>query len=123
MAWEQNTGYRFNVYAARSPCTRYRVNNVISFRNCIIVTINESFIFVLQNTFNFKIKKMNTAKLKAKLNKEKGKLKQKFAGLTDDDLLLEEGRRQEMIGKHQLWLAHTQKEIDKIMSELDSSEE
>jgi uncharacterized protein YjbJ (UPF0337 family) len=66
---------------------------------------------------------MNTARLKAKLKKEKGKLKQKFASLTDDDLLLEEGKKQEIIGKHQLWIAHTQKEIDKIMSELDSSEE
>lgn len=66
---------------------------------------------------------MDTARLKAKLKKEKGKLKQKFASLTDDDLLLEEGRRQEMIGKHQLWLAHTQEEIDKILSELDSTEE
>ncbi|MFA5329783.1 MAG: hypothetical protein WC384_18450 [Prolixibacteraceae bacterium] len=66
---------------------------------------------------------MNTARLKAKLNKKKGKLKQKFASLTDDDLLLEEGKKQEIIGKHQLWIAHTQKEIDKIMSELDSSEE
>jgi uncharacterized protein YjbJ (UPF0337 family) len=69
------------------------------------------------------MKEMNTAKLKAKLHEEKGKLKQKFAGLTDDDLLLEEGRRQEMKGKHQLWLAYTQEEIDKIMSSLDSSEE
>ena len=66
---------------------------------------------------------MDTAKLKAKLNEKKGKLKQKFASLTDDDLLLEEGRKQEMIGKNQLWLAHTQKEIDKIMASLESSEE
>jgi len=66
---------------------------------------------------------MNTAKSKAKLNEKKGKLKQKLAGLTDDDLLLEEGRKQEIAGKHQLWLAHTQEEIDKIMSELSSSEE
>lgn len=65
---------------------------------------------------------MNTAKSKAKLNEKKGKLKQKFANLTDDDLLLEEGRKQEIVGKHQLWIAHTQKEIDKMMSELDSPE-
>lgn len=69
------------------------------------------------------MKEMKTAKLKAKLHEEKGKLKQKFAGLTNDDLLLEEGRKQELIGKHELWLAHTQEEIDKILSSLDSSEE
>lgn len=66
---------------------------------------------------------MNTAKSKAKLTEKKGKLKQKFASLTDDDQLLEEGKKQEKAGKHQLWIAYTQKEIDKIMSELDSSEE
>jgi uncharacterized protein YjbJ (UPF0337 family) len=66
---------------------------------------------------------MDSAKIKAKLKKEKGKLKQKFASLTDDDLLLEEGRKQEMSGKHQLWLAYTQEEIDKIMASLESSEE
>ncbi len=65
---------------------------------------------------------MKSAKLKAKLHEEKGKLKQKFASLTDDDLLLEEGRKQEVIGKHKLWLAHTQEELDKIMASLDLPE-
>jgi len=65
---------------------------------------------------------MNPIKSEAKLNKKKGKLKQKFASLTDDDLLLEEGRKQEMAGKYQLWIAHTQEEIDKIMASIDSSE-
>lgn len=66
---------------------------------------------------------MNTTKLQAKLNKKKGKLKQKFASLTDNDKLFDEGRNQEMIGKHQLWIAHTQKEIDNIIASLESSEE
>lgn len=65
---------------------------------------------------------MKTAKSKAKLHEEKGKLKQKFASLTHDDLLLEEGWKQERTGKQQLWLAYTQEEIDKIMASLDSSE-
>jgi len=63
---------------------------------------------------------MNTTKVKVNLDEEKGKLKQKFACLTDDDLLLEEGRKQEMIGKHQLWLAYTQEEIDEIMASFES---
>ena len=66
---------------------------------------------------------MNTAKLKASLDEKKGKLKQKFAELTDDDQLLEEGRKQEIAGKYQLWIAHTQEEIGKIRSELDVSGE
>ena len=61
---------------------------------------------------------MDTDVLNAKLNKEKGKLKQKFASLTDDDLLLEEGRREEMEGKYKVSLFQTEKELDKILSSL-----
>jgi uncharacterized protein YjbJ (UPF0337 family) len=61
---------------------------------------------------------MDTEILKAKLNEEKGKLKQKFASLTDDDLLLEEGRREEREGKYQASLFQTEEELDKILSSL-----
>ena len=38
---------------------------------------------------------MNTTELKGKWDEQKGKLKQKFAALTDDDLLLVEGKKEE----------------------------
>lgn len=45
----------------------------------------------------------------------KGKLKQKFADLTDDDLLYEEGKEDEMWGKLQQKLGKTQKEIKSLL--------
>ena len=61
---------------------------------------------------------MNTLQLKGNWNIVKGKLKQKFASLTDDDLLLEEGRKEELFGKHQAMLDQTKEELDKIITSL-----
>lgn len=55
---------------------------------------------------------------KVNLDEEKGKLKQKFASLTDDDMLLEEGRKEEMYGKHQARLDQTEEELDNIITSL-----
>lgn len=64
------------------------------------------------------IKKMNTKELKGNWNEQKGKLKQKFATLTDDDLMFAEGKREEMLGKLQIKLGKTQEEMKKILDEL-----
>lgn len=61
---------------------------------------------------------MNTTELKGNWEQQKGKLKQKFAMLTDDDLLLIEGKKDEMFGKLQARLGKTKEEIRKIISEL-----
>ena len=60
----------------------------------------------------------NFLELKGKWNEIKGKLKQEYATLTDDDLLLEEGREDEMIGKLQKKLGKSIKELDDIFSSL-----
>ncbi|MBN7810308.1 CsbD family protein [Algoriphagus sp. H41] len=41
----------------------------------------------------------------------KGKLKQKYADLTDDDLLYEEGKDEELIGRLQRKLGMTMEEV------------
>ncbi len=61
---------------------------------------------------------MNTTEIKGNWNELKGKLKQKFATLTDDDLLFEEGKQDELYGKLQIKLGKTKEEFDKIISEL-----
>jgi uncharacterized protein YjbJ (UPF0337 family) len=61
---------------------------------------------------------MNTTELKGKWDEQKGKLKQKFAALTDDDLLLVEGKKDEMMGKLQIKLGKTKEELHKILEEL-----
>lgn len=65
-----------------------------------------------------KLHKMNSTELKGSWNEMKGKLKKKFASLTDDDLLFAEGKKEEMMGKLQIKLGKTKDELQKIMSSL-----
>jgi uncharacterized protein YjbJ (UPF0337 family) len=65
-----------------------------------------------------KHEKMNTTEVKGNWNEQKGKLKQKFAVLTDNDLMFEEGRKDEMLGKLQIKLGKTKEELHKIMKGL-----
>lgn len=44
---------------------------------------------------------MNRLKFKGNWNEVKGKLKQKYGDLTDDDLALEEGKEDELLGRLQ----------------------
>ena len=59
---------------------------------------------------------MNTTEAKGNWNEQKGKLKQKFATLTDNDLMFEEGKKEEMFGKLQIKLGKTKEELQKIMT-------
>jgi len=61
---------------------------------------------------------MNTTRLKGNWEEIKGKLKQKFAILTDNDVLLIEGKNEEMLGRLQIKLGKTKEELQKIISEL-----
>jgi uncharacterized protein YjbJ (UPF0337 family) len=56
--------------------------------------------------------------LKGNWNETKGKLKQKFAVLTDNDLMYEEGKKDEMLGKLQIKLGKTRDQIKAIISAL-----
>ncbi|MBG6061491.1 MULTISPECIES: CsbD family protein [Flavobacterium] len=56
----------------------------------------------------------NSKEIEGNWNELKGKLKQKFADLTDDDLLYEEGKEDEMWGKLQQKLGKTEKEIKSL---------
>ncbi len=61
---------------------------------------------------------MNATELLGNWNTTKGKLKQKFAIFTDDDLLLVEGKQDELVGRLQTKLGKTKEDIHKIISEL-----
>ncbi len=61
---------------------------------------------------------MNANGLKGNWNEKKGKLKQKFAMLTDNDLLFEEGKKEEMLGKLQIKLGKTKEELRAIIASL-----
>ena len=59
---------------------------------------------------------MNTTVVKGNWNEQKGKLKQKFAELTDNDLMFAEGKKEEMIGRLQIKLGKSKEELHKIMA-------
>ncbi len=61
---------------------------------------------------------MNTTELRGNWDQQKGKLKQKFATLTDNDLLFAEGKKEEMYGRLQTKLGKTKEELHKIISDL-----
>lgn len=48
----------------------------------------------------------------------KGKLKQKFGNLTDDDLMFIEGKEDELIGRIQKKIGSTKKQIEELLSKL-----
>jgi uncharacterized protein YjbJ (UPF0337 family) len=61
---------------------------------------------------------VNTTELKGNWIEHKTKLKQKFAVLTDKDLMFEESRKEEMYAKLQIKLGKTKDELQKILSTL-----
>jgi uncharacterized protein YjbJ (UPF0337 family) len=61
---------------------------------------------------------MNKTEVKGNWNEQKGKLKQVFGILTDDDLMFEEGKKDEMLGKLQIKLGKSKEELHKIIEEL-----
>lgn len=54
---------------------------------------------------------MTKLELKGSWNETKGKLKQKYAELTDDDLTFAEGKDDELLGRLQKKLGRTKEEI------------
>ncbi len=61
---------------------------------------------------------MNITEAKGNWNEQKGKLLQKFAILTDNDLMFAKGKKDEMMGRLQVKLSKTKEEMQKIISEL-----
>lgn len=60
---------------------------------------------------------MTKLQLKGSWNEAKGKLKQKYGQLTDDDLTFAEGKDDEMLGRLQQKLGRTK---DEIRTEIES---
>ena len=60
----------------------------------------------------------NTTELKGNWNEQKGKLKQKFAVLTDNDLMFADGKKDEMLGRLQITLGKTKEQLREIIASL-----
>jgi uncharacterized protein YjbJ (UPF0337 family) len=61
---------------------------------------------------------MNKTELKGNWNELKGKLKKSYAELTDNDLIYEEGREDELYGRLQKKLGKSQDEVRQLIREL-----
>jgi uncharacterized protein YjbJ (UPF0337 family) len=64
---------------------------------------------------------MNKLELKGNWNVAKGKLKQKWAHLTDDDLRYTEGQEDELIGRIQKRTGETKEAIERALSDAGES--
>lgn len=60
----------------------------------------------------------NTTELLGNWKELKGKLKQKYAMLTDDDMLLVEGKQEELMGRLQSKLGKSKEEMHDIINSL-----
>ena len=61
---------------------------------------------------------MITTTLKGNWDEQKGRLKQAFAALTDNDLLFTAGKKEEMFGKLEIKLGKTKEELYNIVKGL-----
>jgi uncharacterized protein YjbJ (UPF0337 family) len=61
---------------------------------------------------------MNTIEVKGTWNEQKGKLIQKFAILTDNDMMFAKGKKDEMLERLQLKLGKTKEELQMIIQQL-----
>jgi uncharacterized protein YjbJ (UPF0337 family) len=61
---------------------------------------------------------MTTLTLKGNWNELKGKLKQKYGELTDDDLTFADGKEDELYGRLQKRLGKTKDDVRKIIDDL-----
>ena len=61
---------------------------------------------------------MTNLRLKGNWNEVKGKLKQKYGQLTDDDLRFAEGKEDELLGRLQKKLGRTKEELRKEIESL-----
>ena len=60
---------------------------------------------------------MNTQQMKGNWNMVKGKLKQRWAGLTDNDLQYVEGKEQELMGRIQKRTGETREVVEKALDD------
>jgi uncharacterized protein YjbJ (UPF0337 family) len=64
-------------------------------------------------SYGYKIKTMDNLMLKGTWNKVKGKLKQAYGNLTEDDLKYEEGKEDEFLGRLQQKTGKTKDDLKK----------
>ncbi len=64
---------------------------------------------------------MNSLQIKGNWNIMKGKLKQKYANLTDDDLQYLEGKEEELVGRIQKRTGQTKEQVEDALRKCNVS--
>lgn len=64
------------------------------------------------------IRTMNTLTIKGNWNIAKGKLKQKYAQLTDNDLRYEDGREDELLGRLEKLTGEKREELERFLKDV-----
>ena len=72
---------------------------------------------VNKNAKQYEAKTMTTLEIKGDWNITKGKLKQKWAKLTDSDLQYVEGKQDELLGRIQKRTGETREAVEKAVKE------
>jgi len=61
---------------------------------------------------------MNSTEFNGNWEEQKGILKQKFAALTENDFMFDEGKKEEMLGRLQIKLSKSTEELRDIISSI-----
>jgi uncharacterized protein YjbJ (UPF0337 family) len=61
---------------------------------------------------------MNKLQIKGSWNEVKGKIKQQYGNLTDDDLVFSEGKEDELLGRLQKKLGKSKDEVRQMIEKL-----
>jgi uncharacterized protein YjbJ (UPF0337 family) len=61
---------------------------------------------------------MDNLKIKGTWNEAAGKLKQKYANLTDDDVLFIEGKEDELLGRLQKKIGKSKEQLRKLIEKI-----
>ena len=77
-----------------------------------------SVLILVNLILNTKEELMNQLTWKGRWNEVKGKVKQQYADLTDDDLLYEEGKEDELLGRLQKKTGKTQDEVEDWLNKI-----
>lgn len=80
--------------------------------------ILEHFLIQLIDFRNLKLNIMSSLKWKGRWNEIKGKVKQAYGNLTDDDLTYAEGQEEELLGKLQKETGKTKEEVENWLNDL-----
>jgi uncharacterized protein YjbJ (UPF0337 family) len=84
-------------------------DGMVLYNSRVIQCLKKALIIKLKNP---EIMSAFTQQVKGNWTELKGKFKQQYADLTDDDLLYEEGKEDELLGKIQKKIGKTREEVE-----------